>query len=787
MKLAHILKHILLPALLATIAGTALAQQAPPTIAQIFGSTGATDKSVAVFSFLLGDFFLNPLSSFGGSTTLIGGLFVIFNGFVFAIGLLWVGYGLISGIVETAHSGEVLGRRLSAVWLPIRMVTGMVGIAPVFGGYSLAQVFIVTMSALGIGIANMMWTGAIQMSNGFQTLVPASASMSAASPTGVDATAMAMFEVHVCDQAQQALNANVNSIDGYGQNVNPALGAGADVLAWATFGTPANPVSCGSIFLRAVNVRTNSSATGFRVSSVNYDAYLGLAQQMQSSAAGAFGALDSQVSSLATQWFTAYQQSITQNQPLPPYPKAALAAAAANYQNTVLGAMTSITSAQRAQNGALAADVQTRMQADGWFGAGSWFATFAEANAAMADVMRSVSFEVARPNIAATTSPTIADALKAIGSAQNKTSQAQVGSNTASAASQFAPVNAGICSALGLSTATGNCSIGQAIVEKGIQSAAIGSGGGGGGFFGDIGLINPIIMFKNMGDYSMVISETMYALLAWVDGSGVKDAITGEGVLGGAANAALKVGGWTIPGGSALLGALKQVMGILPFIAGTLMAIGLVMSIYIPMIPFITWMGGLVQYCVVVLQGLVGAPIAALSHLDAEGEGLGRRTEAGYMFALNVTFRPALMLLGFFFASAVMIALGSFQANLFMSAMANAQGNSITGLFTIIGYLVVFFVLNVTLIQGLFNMIFLLPDQILSLIGSGGHMADLGKEIESKVHGLFLVGTRMSSGVGGMIGRGGARSAASAASAKARGALRGAHDAEGAAGGRPAR
>ena len=143
------------------------------------------------------------------------------------------------------------------------------------------------------------------------------------------------------------------------------------------------------------------------------------------------------------------------------------------------------------------------------------------------------------------------------------------------------------------------------------------------------------------------------------------------------------------------------------------------------------------------------------------------------MFALNVTFRPALMLLGFFFASAVMIALGSFQANLFMMAMGNAQGNSITGLMSIIGYLVVFFVLNVTLIQGLFNMIFLLPDQILSLIGSGGHMADLGKEVEGKVHGLFLAGARLSNGAGNMarsLAGGGAKAGGRGAAAAVDGA-----------------
>lgn len=770
MKLATLFKHVLLPIFLAVISGLAYAQAAPPTLAQIFGATGATDKSVAVFTYVLGDFFLSPLSSFGGSSTLVGGLFMIFNGFVFVVGTLWASYGLISGIVETAHSGEVLGKRLSAVWLPIRMVTGIAGIAPIFGGYSLAQVLIVSLAALGIGIANMMWSGAIAMTAGFNTLIPPAASMSAASPSGTDASAMGMFQVHVCDEAQRALNAQTGSIDPYGRNLSSVAYSGGDVLAYSAFGTELNPSACGSMSLRSVNVRTATSASGFRVSSVDYTAYAAMATQMQGAATTAFTALDDRVGQIAAGWYAAYVASIANQQPLPEYPKAALGDAARAYQASVMAAMTAITATQRGQNAGLSAAVQAKMTGDGWFGAGAWFSTFAEANAAMADVMRSVSFQVSPPTVAAKTTATIADALLAVQHSQNKSSEANAGTQTMSAANQFAPINAGICESLGLTSSTGNCSIGQAIVEKGIQAAAIGSGGGGAGFFDDVGLVNPIVMFKNMGDYSMTIAETIYAFMAWADVTGAQDVAEGNGVIGGVAQKAVAI---FVPGGAALMAALKSVMKVLPLIAGTLLVVGLMMSIYIPLIPFITWMGGLVQYCVIVLQGLVGAPIAALSHLDAEGEGLGRRTEAGYMFALNVTFRPALMLLGFFFASAVMIALGSFQANLFMMAMGNAQGNSITGLMSIIGYLVVFFVLNVTLIQGLFNMIFLLPDQILSLIGSGGHMADLGKEVEGKVHGLFLAGARLSNGAGNMarsLAGGGAKAGGRGAAAAVDGA-----------------
>ena len=173
------------------------------------------------------------------------------------------------------------------------------------------------------------------------------------------------------------------------------------------------------------------------------------------------------------------------------------------------------------------------------------------------------------------------------------------------------------------------------------------------------------------------------------------------------------------------------------------------------MIPFLVWMGGVVQYAVVVCQGLVGAPIAALSHLETEGEGMGQRSEAGYMFLLNVTFRPALMLFGFFLASGLLIVIGSLLVMLFSSAMANAQGNSVTGVLSFVGFITIFVVAIVTLIQSLFNMIFLLPDQVLGMIGNQGGGAELGKDAEQRF--TAIVGGAQRAGTDGFRGAGGTK------------------------------
>ena len=42
--------------------------------------------------------------------------------------------------------------------------------------------------------------------------------------------------------------------------------------------------------------------------------------------------------------------------------------------------------------------------------------------------------------------------------------------------------------------------------------------------------------------------------------------------------------------------------------------------------------------------------------LDGDGEGMGQRTQHGYMFYINALARPGLMIIGFLAASALMIA-----------------------------------------------------------------------------------------------------------------------------------
>ena len=171
-----------------------------------------------------------------------------------------------------------------------------------------------------------------------------------------------------------------------------------------------------------------------------------------------------------------------------------------------------------------------------------------------------------------------------------------------------------------------------------------------------------------------------------------------------------------------------------------------------------------------VIEGLAGSTLHAMSHLDGDGDGLGQRTSHGYLFMINVLARPALMIIGFLVASALMIAVGTLQAVMFLPAMANVQGNSVTGLFSIAMFLVVFFVMNLTLITASFSLIYVITDQVIGFVGNAIN-SQLGRDTEDKVNNMFLMAARVGPNAIGEAKRasGGAKDAAAKLREKAGG------------------
>ncbi len=66
-------------------------------------------------------------------------------------------YTLIAGTMSTAHDGEMLGKKWSSMWLPVRTALGTAMILPAAGGFCAAQVMVLWMINQGVGLADTIW------------------------------------------------------------------------------------------------------------------------------------------------------------------------------------------------------------------------------------------------------------------------------------------------------------------------------------------------------------------------------------------------------------------------------------------------------------------------------------------------------------------------------------------------------------------------------------------------------------------------------------------------------
>jgi conjugal transfer/type IV secretion protein DotA/TraY len=722
--------------------------QSPLTVDQLTSNTPSGDISHQMWRFIFGDFADNPWSALGQPTTLIGGMFVTFNLGIFSIGMIMLSWGVGSSIVGTAQEGQALGQRINTAWYPVRVVTGVSGLVPVFSGFTGSQALIMWLGGLGIGLANMMWNGAVNNDSSQQLINVGDPAINA--PVAARKVANDLFATHVCmayyKKAQDQAAANDVPFAAAETLLAPSS-AGNSTQFLMKYGTPSKGVLCGSLSLTQADgvfgatTRGATSGTGaFRAGGVDYS---GISSGIFSTYKENASQLTTSVELIAYDWVRAREANLASGVGgQTPYPAAAINDAVARFQRSINQA--AAVAGGNKTNG-IDAGVRANMTQWGWISAGAWFATFAEVNTSIAEAVKATKIVSTGPVNGGQFPPSVVEALESVAKEFEQYSRAEADSakgDSGAINNAMKDMGCGVDSVSStMGTATGNCSLGQAIVSRVIKISVNGvSRDSSNVMVAGAPLINPIVMFKNMGDYLMTFGSTVILGPSLVDmlpagklkslGETVVGGISKIGDAAGSNNASTIskfVPDWLINGAWLILG------------------LGALMSLYIPMIPFIIWMGAVVGYAASFLEGLISGPLHSLSHLDTDGEGLGQRTSHGYLFMLNTIARPSLMVIAFFIASGLMIVIGTFQAALFLPAIANAQGNSMTGLFSIIGYLLIFFVINVTLINACFELINIIPDQVIGFVGAGSVNTSLGRDTENKINGLYITAVRAGS------------------------------------------
>ncbi|MBW5416255.1 DotA/TraY family protein [Pseudomonas sp. MAG002Y] len=646
------------------------------------------DLSRQALVMIFGQVVVNPFAS--SEPTLIGSLFAIINGVLSVLALFWFLTITMKTIVKSGHQGQVFNGGRSALY-PIMTFAGFITLLPTASGWSLAQLIMLWgTSVMGVGSANLLTDKAVDMMDaGYSMVTQPTAPATRTAARGI-------FEMNLC---KYAINRDLAALYQDGQANTPMMTTKGGNGQYETGNGSA---VCGSA--KTPNIGRTGVWNILFDSNVDTDAVITAKRQALDTMQGS---LDEAARQFVDTYLSKRDQDTGSFQDI----ETQIQNAAAAYENKVNLALNKIDFKDTLQS-----QLSAQIKSSGWVALGSWYHTFATANAKTNDVASSTPVVTGMSNLGEHgTGELYNQVFTAYKSqVQNSTYTAPLGTQTAkddgAAATSNEPnsvfVNVFRAPMQGLTNYFATQKVGT---EADFSNQ-----------------VNPLIKMQTIGDYTLGTTETVMAIYA--------------GTLAAASSASNSVLGW---GGKIFavdVGAVvKDVMGALApmfyFVMFALMAIGFSLAVFLPAVPFLFWMIGVFNWQVSVLVGCAAGPMWAATHLGAE-EDKGSRSAYGYIFLIDMMLRPSLMVLGFFFAAVAAMAGGTILNLLFASALANANADSIVGLFKMIGWLMIYARIATFMVTRLFGLQASLADYVISFLG-GREGANLMSGMVDNMKGMF--------------------------------------------------
>ncbi|EGV6906942.1 conjugal transfer protein [Salmonella enterica] len=660
----------------------------------------STDLSRQLLVMIFGDVVTNPLST---DATMVGQLFFIFNGIVFALAVIWFLMISLKHITRAGHTGKVFGSGATPMSV-VTTVAGFLFLVPTVSGWSLAQlVFLWAVSVMGIGSANLMTDRIADLMKQGYSLV-----MQPVAPQTVS-SARAIYEMNLC---MYATNAGLSSMySQYGKSETPLMSIKPVTDG---FEITNGSASCGSARLPA---SAKNSLTGWLFSpDVNTDA-------IETAQHSAMNQMQNTLSKDASTFVTALLNRQKNGSGTLPDAETAIQKAARTYEDTI----NKVANAQ-GKGDELATAMTEQLKQRGWIALGAWYQTFATANQKVSDAVALkpvISGQSSLGDIGV--SDTLSNVMTAYrAQLQNSPYTPPLGAQTAKDtqevkdAADTSPVFVGVFGPMQrLTNAVATYDLGNDQANS--------------------NQMNPLLKMKAIGDITLGIAEISLGMFT---GAKIAAQVTTKGFWGKVISA---FSGNATQGFAA---ALDAVSPFIYFILLMLFAIGFSLSIYLPMVPFIFWLSAAANWIVSVLVGATGGTLWAATHIGTEEE-KGSRSAYGYIFLIDAQIRPMLMVLGFAFASLVIVAIGTLQNMLFGPVIANVQARSITGIVSVVGLLMVYARICTITVTRVFALQVTMPDYVISWLGGREAASILGGIAEStkSMFAGFYHGLQRSPGV----------------------------------------
>ncbi|HCU0534075.1 TPA: DotA/TraY family protein [Escherichia coli] len=651
----------------------------------------STDLSRQALVTIFGDVVTNPFSFTGSSV--IGNAFAIFNVTLCGLALFWFGFIGIRKVISAAQAGRFQGA--SAL---ISILLAFLGIVPTASGWSLSQlIFLWGVSVMGVGGANLIVTQAGNDIAGGYSLTPQPTSASTRT------AARGIFEMELC---KYAINQSLSDLNSLMQSETAYMTDKPNSTDKSyTFTISNGSGTCGSVELPYSSAKTAVSDSFFNGLSDQDVSGIYEAQKK------ALGTMINTMDSAAKTFLKTFIERRDNNTGTFEDVESIIQSAASSYESTVQQAINNVNGENTIQE-ALSEYLDTQ----GWITLGAWYQTFATANQRLASIANQAPSVTSLSSIGES-GPT--DLYQAVLAAyrtnlQNTTyTPTALGSGTVLSKDEMGDQESNDAKSLLYRVLKPSFGVDRVndIVEQLNKNTT-----------------SPLIIMKNIGDYTLASVETTYGAY-----------IAAQAITKGAENSAI---GWFVNKFTGVATFINKIFSAtapaINFFLLWVFVIGFQLSIFLPAIPFIFWMIAIGNWIVSVLIGCAAGPLWAATHLGVEHD-RGSRAAYGYIYLIDGMIRPSLMVLGFIFASVAVVAVGTILNKLFAVALTNIQADSLTGIVSIAGFLMIYARMCTTMVTNIFALQAYMPDYIIAFLG-GREAANTYSGMVDSVKGIFVSG-----------------------------------------------
>lgn len=639
------------------------------------------------------DVVIGKLDGASSSVSVLAAGVKVLNYAALCFGVLLFTYFVIVGTLRTAENGELLGKKWSSLWIPLRFVAVTALMVPGASGYSASQAAVIWLAKEGSSAASTAWQESARYIAGGGDLMAANFNSPAYSAS-LDAAMRTVWRATACTIGFQRRGGFTDAQ--VGVHITQ-LGDGSVRMEWGSKvdGTGVAPAQCGSITTSApAPVASAQDVAIFSIDGVSAGS-MSVDTTPAYDAAGSKAVVAAQVRAILD---ASTMLSSTAQRAAPCFDVPGCDAhgvSQAEVDKAISAASTIYTAgvetAVRAlYQSSIGGDrLLQRATRGGWAMGGTTMYTMAQVQTQISRLQSWTPSVVPPTQRDAASTGVIGD-----GDVYSMTWNADIASQSSATA-----------------TTTG-----RALAQWLSKKLSVDPDD----------KRHALVQIKDIGDQLMGWSQAIIA------GSGLLEA--GAGLVSNAGNI---VGN---PMAGLVGSAVGEAAGTVKYGAMTLFGSGTVMSLILPMLPFILWFGSFIGWVIVVGEAVVAAPIWMAAHLHPDGEELTGLGGKGYMVLLEVVMRPFFMVLGLSIAFILSDAALRLLSYMYWSTVDQVQSDSLTGVASIVVLVVMYIAMVWTTTRSTFALVHDLPSTIMRWVGGANATHDKGAEFGSAAQNQASVG-----------------------------------------------